>query len=141
MDIPLDVMMGLKTMTRAQALAALARFNLSPEVQERYLRLTKPDEEASPQRSPRRLGMLVLWLLGGSYRDIGHLYSIAHQTVIDYIDKLMSRQERNKFRLQTRLAHESLVIYAREFNRRTELHHLAPMEIAKELLASTSVED
>jgi hypothetical protein len=143
LNVPLAVMLGLKQMTHAQAKNALAKYNLTPEELEAYLKLTAPEEPTfTPHINIRRQTMLVLWLLGGSYRDIGHINSIAHQTVIDYLNKLMSKDERNAARFQVRLGLDKLLIYQRYLREHPELFStMDPVAIARTLLATVSVED
>jgi hypothetical protein len=122
LNVPLAVMLGLKQMTHAQAKNALAKYNLTPEELEAYLKLTAPEEPTfTPHINIRRQTMLVLWLLGGSYRDIGHI---------------------NSARFQVRLGLDKLLIYQRYLREHPELFStMDPVAIARTLLATVSVED
>jgi hypothetical protein len=107
------------------------------------LRLAQPDDSTTPRPiNSRRMGMLVLWLLGGSYRDIAHIHSIAHQTVIDYLNKMMTKEQRNQARFQTKLSFETLMIYHRWLREHPEVFNSNdPIAIARDMLANVSVED
>ena len=113
-DVPLDIIQRLRSMTKPQAATVLDAFDLDEETRERYMRVAAKNlpehaAEAPPLNTvtasdyylrmkhadPHRRGWwAAAFMLGASYRMLGKLHDVAHQTVKQSIDRVLSDDDK-----------------------------------------------
>lgn len=90
----------------------------------------------------RRRGMAALWMIGASWAQIGELYQVSRQTVMDGAHKVMGGERR---RLATRCTYERLSEYNARFwtivgTKEVDISELSILEIASFLSTTTEAD-
>lgn len=134
---------ALRRMSRPDAELFVAQHKLEGDDRERALALAGRDlimeSPASTTTNIRRNWLAAAWLLGASFRQLGHLHDVAPQTIMSSVDRILPSPQRMKMRLvQDRISPELISEYRAQFNRSLEvLTGMTPLEIAQWLLDNT----
>ena len=118
----------------------------SPDEVEELLQVCKVQPAATKQLdyfAKRRLCLAALWVLGGSWAQIGELYQVSRQTIMDGAHKVMGGR---RDRLATRCTYERMAEYHAEFWRQVardqmNLVDATPWTLAEDLVGTASDND
>lgn len=141
-NIPMEVLIALPKLTAEQLAPMLDKHGIEGELREKLLSRARPTPvKGNESQHSRRRYMLVMWLLSASFRQLSYEFEIAHQTVLNYVDKLMHSEERRQLRIAGFMSSEHYWLFRQNYRKNEEyLATLPPAEAAKWLYDNTDKE-
>lgn len=138
--IPIEDMLKLRKMPRAEGLKFLERFNLGEEDLATAQSLFQDDEPEADTRYDNRKWVVAAYLLGATYRQIAVDKGVSRQSVFDMVDRVLPQKAQRK-RLNQEISLEAMGEYkVAYFDHIDSLRHKSPEEIALWLYATVELD-
>ena len=84
----------------------------------------------------KRLWLASAWLMGASYRQLGVLHDVTHNTILQSVNKAIPVEDRKGKRLRFSMKPSELVWYREQFQQNVqELRDMQPLQAGAWLLS------